>query len=580
MVDTNQKIAHMFLEMADILEIQGANRFKVNAFSRAARAIEGLAESLDDVGPDKKKLQTYDGIGEGVADRIVQFMETGKIEDHQKLLAEIPPGLLDLRRVSGLGPKTIALMWNEAGVDSLDALKVKLKDDPNSLTKLKGLGKKKLDAIRKSIEFAAKADERVRIGVAMPMANWFVDKLRKLDGVKAVQFAGSLRRGRETIGDLDILVAAADKDRGAIAKAFREMEPVQEVLVAGSTKTSVRVEGNMQADLRIVDPASFGAALMYFTGSKEHNVKLRERAIKLGMSLNEYALTKDDKPVASNTEEDVYKALDLPWIPPELREDRGEISLAEKDALPTLISIKDIKAELHAHTTASDGVWSIRDLANDAADRGFHTVAVTDHSKGQVQARGLNESRLEEHIIAIREVAEAMKGKIRILAGSEVDILADGKLDYANSLLKELDIVVASPHAALTQDPDKATKRLLKAIDNPYVTILGHPTGRLVSRREGLKPDMKALIAASAQRGIAMEINANHYRLDLRDTHARAAIEAGVKLAINTDAHGAADMNELIYGILTARRAGAAASDVVNCMDKADFAKWLASTRP
>ena len=338
----------------------------------------------------------------------------------------------------------------------------------------------------------------------------------------------------------------------------------------------------MQVDLRVVPEESYGAALMYFTGSKEHNVRLRERAISMGMKLNEWGLTKQDseKVVAGKSEEDVYKALKLPWIPPELREERGEIALAEKDELPNLVELKDIKAELHTHTTASDGTWTIEQLATAAAERGFHTVAITDHSKGQVQANGLSNERLEKHIKAIRKVADKLKDKITVLAGSEVDILADGNLDYPDSLLKELDVVVASPHAALSQDPDKCTKRLLKAIDNPYVTVMGHPTGRLIGRREGLSPDMGALFKAAAQRGIAMEINANHWRLDLRDTHARAAIAAGVKLSINTDAHGQADLDQLQFGILTARRAGATKNDIINCMSKTAIVKWLKSTRP
>jgi DNA polymerase (family 10) len=337
----------------------------------------------------------------------------------------------------------------------------------------------------------------------------------------------------------------------------------------------------MQVDVRLIDPSGFGAAWMYFTGSKDHNVRMRERAIEQGLSLNEYALTKDGKAVAGATEQEVFEKLGLAWVPPELREDRGELKLAEAGRLPDLIDLKDIKAELHTHTTASDGRWSIRDLALAAADRGFHTVAITDHSKGQVQANGLNEDRLVKHIEAIRNVAAELKETIRVLAGSEVDILSDGRLDYPDALLAELDVVVASPHASLAQEPSKATARLLKAIENPYVTIMGHPTGRLVGRREGLSPDMDELCKAAADRGIAMEINANQWRLDLRDTHARLAVEEhGCKIAINTDAHGEGDLDQLMYGVLTARRAGLTKNDVVNCMSQAQLKKWIDSTRP
>ena len=368
-------------------------------------------------------------------------------------------------------------------------------------------------------------------------------------------------------------------------ETFTSLPMVQEVLGHGETKSSIRCDDqhrNIQVDLRVVDPNHYGAALMYFTGSKEHNVKVRERAQSMGYTLNEYALAdKDDKTkqIETKTEEAIYKKLGLAWVPPELREDRGEISLAEQGKLPNLIELADIKADLHTHTTASDGKWSIEENALAMAARGHHTVAITDHSKGQVQANGLSDERLVKHIEAVREVAKKLKGKITVLAGSEVDILTDGKLDYPDELLAELDVVVASPHAALSQEPKKATARFLKAIENPYVTMIGHPTGRLVLRREGLSPDMEAIIKAAKDRGIALEINANHWRLDLRDTHARLALEHGVKLAINTDAHGEGDLNQLPYGVLTARRAGATKDDVINCMTAAGLGKWLASTR-
>ncbi len=575
----NAQLALQFAQMADVLEILDGDRFRINAFRKIERVIGELGEDLAGIGPDAKKLTAIEGIGKSSADRIVEFMQTGRMKDHDELMAKIPPKLLELREISGLGPKTIALLWKEAGITSKAELAEKLKGD--ELASLPGMGAKKLENLRKSIAFAQAAGGRARIGQAMPMARWFIDKLQGLKQVKQCSFAGSLRRGKETIGDVDILVAADVKDAAAISAFFIQLEPVTQVLAHGETKSSVRTQGNLQVDLRVVPPESYGAALMYFTGSKEHNIRMRERAIKQGATLNEYGLFKADGKtlIAAATEDEVYKALGLPFIPPPLREDRGEIALAEKGKLPRIIELSDIQAELHAHTTASDGTWSIRQLAEAAASRGFHTVAVTDHSKGQVQARGLDEKRLEKHIKDIRKVAAEMKDEITILAGSEVDILKDGDLDYADDLLAQLDIVVASPHAALTQEPDKATARFLKAIENPYVTILGHPTGRLIGKREGLSPDMKKLIAAAKERGIAMEINANHYRLDLRDSHARMAIEAGVKLAINTDAHGLNDLDELRYGVLTAQRAGATKADVVNCMSREELAAWIKSTR-
>ena len=580
----NAQLATLFKQMAAITEILGGDRFRINAFNRAARVIEELADDLSTVGPDTDKLSAIEGIGKGTAGRISEYLSTGKLQEHDELLAKIPSGLLPLLNISGLGPKTVAMLWKQGGVESLDDLRGKLKDD--RLAKLPGLGKKKLENIRNSLRFALAANDRVRIGQAMPLAVWYVGALRSMDEVIDVAFAGSLRRGKETIGDIDLLVAADPQHphhAKKISDAFIRLEPVSEVLAQGPTKTSVRTsiptDSGLQVDLRVVPPESFGAALMYFTGSKDHNVAMRQRAISLGMRLNEYGLFRDDDPVASQTEQEVYKALDLPWIPPELREDRGEIALAEKEQLPKLIELADYKAELHAHTNASDGKWSIRELAVTAAERGFHTLAVTDHSQSQPIARGLSPQRLEKHIQAIRQVADELADTITVLAGSEVDILADGSLDYPDSLLKELDVVVASPHNALTQDPTKATKRLVKAIENRYITILGHPTGRLINRREGLSPNMKQVITAAAQRGIALEINANSWRLDLRDTHAHAAIEAGVKLAINTDAHGPADLDQLIYGVLTARRARATANDVINCMSKTALARWIKSTK-
>ncbi len=584
--DANPKLVAIFQQMADVTELLGGDRFRVNAFAKAARVIGELAEDLGRIwhagGEAEKALTDLDGIGKGTAARIAEFIRTGRIEDHRKLMAQVPVGLPDLLDVPGLGPKTVALLWKEAGIEGLDDLKEKLKDD--SLADLPGLGKKKLDNLRKSLAFAESAGGRIRLGQAMPLARWIVDRLRQVKGVKQADYAGSLRRGRETIGDLDILVAADAKHAADITSAFTGLPVVADVLVSGKTKTSVRLKAeriNVQADLRIVEPDCYGAALMYFTGSKEHNVALRRRAMERGLTLNEYALaTEGDKqPVAAKTEQDIYDALDMDFIAPELREDRGEIALAARRQLPELIDLKDIAAELHAHTTASDGIWSIRELAMCAIDRGFHTVAITDHSKSQVQANGLSEQRLEAHIAAVRQVAKELADKIQILAGSEVDILADGKLDYPNSLLKQLDLVVASPHSALSQDADKATTRLLRAIDNPYVTIVGHPTGRLINRRPGLNPDIKRVAHAAAQRGIALEVNANSWRLDLRDTHAAAAIDAGARLSINTDAHGPSDLDQLTFGLLTARRAGATRGDVINTLSKAAFNKWLKATR-
>ena len=578
MAETNRQLVTIFSQMADVMEILGRDRFRINAFTRAARTIDGLTDDLASIGTDLKALTAIAGIGKGTAQRIAEFVEHGRIADHEQLLEAIPAGLIELLGISGLGPKTIGLMWKSAEVESLADLKTKLEGD--ELAALPGLGKKKLENLRKSIAFAETAGERVRIGVAMPLAELLIEELRELQGVKQITSAGSLRRGKETIGDVDILVAADGSEAGAISDAFVKLAPVTDVLVHGPTKASVRTDVGLQVDLRIVDPSSYGAALLYFTGSKEHNIAMRERAIRQGLRLNEYGLLKDGEHVAGASEEEVFAALGLAWIPPELREARDEIALAAEGKLPRLLTVADIKSELHTHTTASDGVWSIRELAMVAAERGYHTVAVTEHSKGQAQANGLDAARLEQHIKDVRRIAADVKYTITVLAGTEVDILADGRLDYPDSLLQELDLVIAAVHSGLSQAPAAATKRLLKAIAHPAVTIIAHPTGRLIGRREGLSPDMSQVIAAAAERGIALELNANSWRLDLRDTHARAAIEAGVKLAINTDAHSRHHFDELPYGIMTARRAGVTRSDVINCLSRGALQKWLAATRP
>jgi len=582
MPSNNAQLALIFQQMADVNQVVGGNRFKTIAFQKGARVLKDFIKDVADVQP--QDLLQVDGIGKGIAQKIEEFIKTGQVQEHQEMIDSVPGGVLQMLDIPGLGPKGVAQLWNDGGVESIDELKSKIED--GSLESLKGFGKKKLEKLAQSIAFAEKAGERTHLGYALPLALAMIEELKTVKGIKQIEYAGSLRRGKETIGDIDLLVAAKEKDAPGIMDTFVSLPMVEEVLGHGETKSSVRCDDahrNIQVDLRVVDPKHYGAALMYFTGSKEHNVKVRERAQSMGYTLNEYALAdKDDKTkqVETKTEEAIYKKLGLAWIAPELREDRGEITLAQAGELPTLIAVRDVKADLHTHTTASDGKWSIEENALAMAGRGHHTVAITDHSKGQVQANGLSDERLVQHIEAVREVAKKLKGTINVLAGSEVDILTDGKLDYPDELLAELDVVVASPHAALSQEPKKATARFLKAIENPYVTVIGHPTGRLVLRREGLSPDMEALIKAAADRGIAMEINANHWRLDLRDTHARLALEHGVKLAINTDAHGPGDLSQLPYGVLTARRAGATKDDVINCMTAAGLEKWLASTRP
>lgn len=581
----NAEIVDAFTEMATLLEITGANAFKVNASAKVARTVEGMPNDLRPLaeGPSAdKELAKLDGVGASSAKKIAEYARTGRIEALDALRAEVPDGLREVMRVPGLGPKTVGRLWKEAGIENLDALERGLAD--GSVEALPRMGRKTIDNLQSSIAFMKAAGDRRRIGDALPLAEEMIARLLEVPGVRRAEFAGSLRRGRDTIGDIDLLVVADDPE--AAGESFRTQPGVTEILLGGATKSSVRTEDGFQVDLRVVPEEVWGAALMYFTGSKEHNVALRERAIARGLRLNEYGLFPQDDddgppqdrgipPVAAADEGDIYRALELEWIPPELREDRGEFESAPPR---DLVSVEDVHAELHSHTTASDGRLTIDELAEAARARGRTVLAITDHSKSSVQANGLDEDRLRRHIDAIREANERIDG-ITLLAGSEVDILSDGRLDYEDDLLAELDLVVASPHVALRQDPEAATRRLCAAARHPLVTIVGHPTGRLIPDRPGLDLDLDALIEAAIEGGTALEINANPLRLDLRDTHVRRAVEASCPIAINTDAHRAEHLDLLRYGVLTARRGRLTTPNCINCLPDDQLLAWVASRR-
>jgi DNA polymerase (family 10) len=582
----------MLEEIARMLELLDEDRFKINAHARAARAVEAHAADLRPIAADAKALTAIEGIGPKMAAKIGEFAATGGMSEHAELLTRVPAGLLDLMRVPGLGPKTVKALWETLGVTTREGLKAAMAD--GSIMKVPRMGAKTVENIRKSLETVEQGDQRLNIGRAMPIAEMLVERLKGMACVKRAAFAGSLRRGRETIGDIDLLVVADPRDAQAAEKvreAFTSFPEVQQVLARGETKCSVRLKVEkriVQADLRLVPEGSWGAALMYFTGSKEHNVRLRERALKQGVTLNEYGLFRvDDDPtphqhragglagaVAGASEEEVYRALGLAFIPPELREDRGEMDRA----VPELVTAADIRAELHAHTTASDGVLSIVELASLYKAKGFHTLAVTDHSRSSVLAGGLTPERLREHIAAVRAAQGEVEG-ITLLAGSEVDILADGSLDYEDDLLAALDVVVASPHAALRQEPSVATERLLKAIRHPLVHIIGHPTGRIIGSRDGLEPAMDELCAAAAEHGTAMEINANWQRLDLRDTHVRLALDKGCLIAVNCDTHHPDDAENLRYGVMTGARGGLTKERCVNAWGAGRLRGWLKKGR-
>lgn len=586
----NKELAQILEQIAALQELTGADPFRAVSNSRAARIIADHPADLSTIANDRDALTAINGIGPKIADKILEYAEHGRIKEYEALLKQVPPGLPPLLDIPGLGPKTVRVLWTQGNIETLDDLKNAIAD--GSILNLPRMGKKTVDNISAAIQFREQAGDRALLGEALPIALDIIEQLKKVKGVKRVEYAGSLRRGRDTIGDIDILAAAEGAAAEKVAEAFRSLPSVQKVLAAGETKSSVRLlpEGAhpIQADLRVIPPDAFGAALLYFTGSKDHNVALRQRALKAGYTLNEYGLFPEDgektppqtrnvKPVAAKDETDIYAALDLPLIPPELRENQGELDHPASHDF-SLLSLSDIRAELHAHTTASDGKLSIDELVEAAKSRGFHTIAITDHSKSQTIANGLSPDRLRKHVDDIHAARKRHKD-ITILAGTEVDILPDGDLDYDDELLALLDVVVASPHTSLKQSPDKATERLLAAIKHPLVHIIGHPCGRYVNRREGLSPDIPTLARAAAKHNTALEINANHLRLDLRDTHARVALAEGALLAINCDVHNPDNFNELPFGVLTARRAGCTPAQCINTWPARKLHDWLKSKR-
>lgn len=597
----NHELSAIFERMAQLMEIKGMSVFKAIAFHKVARILKDMTLDIRKC-CEGGTLGEIEGVGESSRKIIEQYVKEGRSTDYDELATSVPAGLVPMLEISGLGPKTIALFWKERGITTIDELAKALAD--GSLEGLKGIGAKKLDAIKQGIELRAKSAGRLGIGEALPVAESLVEQLRKVKGVRQVEFAGSLRRRKETVGDVDLICAVDDASQGeAISEAFVKLPEVVRVLGQGATKASVLTGSGLQVDLRIIPKEHFGAALMYFTGSKEHNVKLRGRALDMGLTLNEWGLYKisiekpdrekvksggrvekvtaqapSANPVAAKGEEEVYKALGMVWVAPELREDRGEVEKAVAGTLPKLIEVADIRGDLHTHTTASDGQNSIEEMAEAAKARGYAFLAITDHSKSQVIANGLTAERLLKHVAAIRKADGKVKG-IKLLAGCEVDILVDGRLDFEDEVLKELDIVVASPHVSLKQDEGKATERMLRAIENRYVNIIGHPTGRLIGGRAGLPLDFPRVFAAAAKAGVALEINSGYPRLDLNDENARGAIAAGCLLAIDTDAHSIGEFEEIDWGIGVARRAGVEKGSVINCWEVGELEGFLGKKR-
>lgn len=570
---TNQQLANIFHTIADLLEIKGENIYKILAYRKAADSLSNLGQDVNEIWK-RGTLTEVDGVGKAIAEKIDELLSTGHLSFLEKLEAEVPSSLADWLKVPDLGPKKVALFWKQLGITSLTELESGARS--GKLRTLPGMGDKSEAKIIAGIEALGRRSNRIPLGRAWPFAQELMAYLRKASGVLAVELGGSLRRMRATVGDIDILAAA--KDSRAVMDAFVNRNDVARVLGKGETKASVEFTHGLQAQLWVHPPEHWGTALVYATGSKDHNVRLREYAIKKGFSLSEHSLQrKDGSEVTCEHEEDVYKTLGLPWIPPELREDHGEVQAAIKNELPQLIELKDIKSELHSHSTWSDGKLSILHMAQAAKMRGYTLLAITDHSSGLGIVQGMSPEDVRKQREEIDKVAQDLGDTIKIIQGAEVEIKSDGSLDYSDEVLAELDIVIASIHSSLRQPRDKITERLIKAMHNPHVDIIGHPVGRLMPDREGADLDMDAVLAAAAQTGVALEINAHPARLDLDDVHARRAIEMGIKLSINTDAHSDTDLDLMHFGVSTARRGWVEADEVINTWTVTHLSAWLKS---
>lgn len=568
---TNKELADIFANIADLLEIKGEIIYKILAYRRAADALREYSRDVAEVWK-AGKLKDIPGVGNAIAEKIDELLSTGQLAFYEKLKKEVPLSLVGILRVQDVGPKRAALFWKKLGLTTVAELEQAART--GKLRDLPGMGAKSEAKIIAGIEARKRATGRVPLGTAWRIAQDILKFLRGLPGVEVAETAGSLRRMKATIGDLDFLVGASHPE--PIMAAFVAHPRVARVLGQGPTKSSVELTNGLQADLRILPAERFGTLLQYFTGSKEHNVKLRELALAKGLSLSEHAFTrKNGQEILCATEAEVYKMVGLPYIPPELREDRGELQAAAQGALPRLIELRDVQSELHAHTKWSDGANTIRELALAARARGLKCLAITDHSQSLGVTGGLTPERLRAQRREIDEVQAEMGANFSLLQGAEVEIRADGRLDYTDDELEDLDIVVASLHSSLRQEREKITARLIGAIQNRHVDIIGHPTGRLLPDREGADLDMEAVLRAAAEAGVALEINANPTRLDLDDVYARRALELGCLLAINTDAHHPEHFELAHFGVGTARRAWATSDNVINAWPVERLLQWL-----
>jgi DNA polymerase (family X) len=574
----NKAIANLLFETADLLEIDGQDSFRIRSYRNAAQAIENHSHQIKDIISDPKQILAIPGIGKGMLTNLQEVFSTGKLAVQAELLQKYHPSMLQLLKIQGLGPKTIALIWSAYKVSDVDGVEKLARE--GKIRELPRMGEKHEAKLLKAIEDYRRIGGRFLIDSAEIECEKLTAYIEKFSGIDKITPAGSLRRGRDTVGDLDILVTGksccTEQGRQEAIDYVAKYPPIMDVIARGDNKISFHLRGGLQVDVRLLPPESFGAAMQYFTGSKAHNVALRQRALKMGYTLNEYSLAtlEGEKPVAGKTEEEIYGKLKLDYIPPEMRENLGEIELAQNHALPQLITQQDLQGDVHMHTIETDGRNTIEEMAEAARERGYKYMAITDHSKNLAFANGLDDKRAIEHIARIREVSKKVPG-ITIFAGIEVDILPEGDLDLSDDVLAQMDLVIASVHSVFNQEPAKMTERLLKAISNPNTSIIGHPTGRILLRRDSYAFDMHAVLTAAAKHKVAMELNAYPDRLDLSDANLRQAKQHGVKIVMNTDAHHTSHMDKIRFGVLQARRAWLTKDDVLNTLPQDKFARAM-----
>ena len=574
----NRSIAQLLADTADLLEISGGDPFRIRSYRRAAEAVESSTIQLSTIADDTKKLQEIPGIGKGMAFNIQEIEKAGTLPLREELLVKYRPAMLELLKLPGMGPKSVALFWEALQIASVEDLEAALA--AGKLETLPRFGEKQIEKLKKGIEDYKKNSGRYLIDEAEIAAEKLIAYLRNFPGIDIITPAGSLRRGRETVGDVDILATGPGCAEDCVAAAVEytaAYPPINDLIAKGQNKVSFRLRSGLQVDVRLLPEGSYGAALQYFSGSKMHNVSVRQRALKRGYTLSEYALARieDGSTVAAATEEEIYQALGLDWIPPELRENNGELEAAEEHRLPDLVEQRDIRGDVHMHTDATDGRNTIREMAEAALARGYEYIAITDHSKNLAMTNGLDDARALAHIRQIQEVDREMEGRIRIFTGIEVDILGDGEIDLSDEVLAQMEVVIASVHSLFNQPEEQMTARVLRAMENPYIRILGHPTGRLLLRRDGFKIDLPVVMRAAARLGVAMEHNAYPDRLDLCDRDLRLAKELGCRIVVNTDSHHTSHLEKMRYGIRQLRRAWLRKEDVLNTRPAEEFLAGL-----